>query len=396
MQQQGDLVVKGFKSLISKYDPNGDKNLYPRPVSKTLLISGVEFKRELMNQLRSHLLPMLEQQITSLSVLLHHSHLDKEPILTFQRILDIQTELDQTLNSIQSAIYTLCPEPEPYLSGRINDQHLKEFKCFRLDGIYYIIKANVMDEVIVMFRRSSNLIHQLGFTTRYHASRTSLTTARRSVTKYTAASCTEINSTIRWLQGTELDLVQFDWPSEIRSIDDPLEQLSRLTDPTGRLNETNVEPGNVELMKQVTALARSILPIAKLSRIFLNKVSRRGMNDKRFPLFTGMRSDQLHSLSELAEEVPVDIEKFLPAMRDAGRVHRSVTQADLTGIAEDLHKRFESALFLISFYLVPLIQDVDDFPAQKYYKTWLATWYDQFSLAVQNLEDACKSFQWVY
>ncbi|KAH9441274.1 hypothetical protein MJO28_015748 [Puccinia striiformis f. sp. tritici] len=385
-QRQGDSVIKAFKILISKYNPSGAQDPFDRRVESDPL-EQVEEKEGSLHQLRFDFLPLLDDQIVSLLRSLDLTRLRKEPMLALELISDIQSELDQTLDSIQYAISITCPKPHASSSDRLNDQHLKDFKLFRVDGLHHMFITNVMESVIPMFRLSYRLLQQLKLSTKEYKYATRINRTKKSIVEHGTSSCNEIQSTLGWVEDSEFDTIRFGWPDQADLIDDQLEQISRLI---------NQEPHYVEeyfrevtLSKQVMELAKSIVPIVKLSRLFLNKLSAQGIDRKLLPMHTGMRSDQVDSLSVLAASVRVIIDRFITVLTQADTNHRAATRVTLKHSALRLEELFQSSLLLICFHLVPSIQNGEG----DYLKTWFTTWSDQLSWAIQNLDVACQYFQ---
>ncbi|KNE90367.1 hypothetical protein PSTG_16190 [Puccinia striiformis f. sp. tritici PST-78] len=368
-QRQGHSVIKAFKSLISKYDPSGPQDPYGKRLELHPL-EQFEEKEGHLHQLHFESLPLLEDKIASLMQSLDPTRLRKEPVLALKLISDIQSGLDQTLESIQSAIDIICPKPQATLPDRTNDQHLKDFKEFRVDGLHNSFINNLMKEIIVMFRLSYRLLQQLKLSTKEYKYRTHVTGTRKLIFKHGLSSCFVIRSIIDWIEKSEFDMIQT-YSSEGHT-------------------ENAVTPS-----KQVTDLTKSIVPIVKLSRLFLKKLSAGGINQKLLPMYTGMRSDQVDSLFFLAEAIRLSIEKLISILMTADTVYGVYHYcSELKRIASMLEERFHSSLFLLSFHLFPaIIQHQDAFPNQDYLKTWFTTWVDQFSWAIQNLEVACQYYQ---
>ncbi|EFP75943.1 uncharacterized protein PGTG_01274 [Puccinia graminis f. sp. tritici CRL 75-36-700-3] len=387
LQRQGNLVVERFEALDEEYSAEGEPFPYHRSIEETFSADQLNFKRGLLNQLHSHLLPALGRQIGSLSRLLDPSRLRSEPGLTLNLILSIQSELNHTLKQIQSALYIVCPYSAASTSTRTNDQHRREFKSFRIDGMFDLIaKYSTMTAMSLIFSEANALLKQLDLSTKpyevYELEMTDIPSIVSSIADNTADSWKAIELTIEWLQGSELNLVQLRWPEEIRAINETLQTLLSLTDSTSTSNEHDELSGITLLSKPAIQLAKSLTPIVKLSRLFFNKLSKRGMNRKRLPLFTEMRSDQLKSLAGLAREVSYNLGKISESVRKTSTVRDNTTSVQCTRLAEKIETRFESSVLLISFYFVPLIADTD---VQNYYKTWLATWFLQLNLAMQKL-----------
>ncbi|KAI9601203.1 hypothetical protein H4Q26_001007 [Puccinia striiformis f. sp. tritici PST-130] len=131
------------------------------------------------------------------------------------------------------------------------------------------------------------------------------------MTGFMLASSEEIKLAIEWLEGSEFDLVRKHGPWRCR-INLQLEMLMDLINRT-----TQLEEDEEHLSESATQLGKSLLPIIKLSRLFINKLMMRGMNKKYLPLFTEMRSDQMESLAGLARDVNGMVTQLMNFMRVA-------------------------------------------------------------------------------
>ncbi|POW13862.1 hypothetical protein PSTT_03431 [Puccinia striiformis] len=134
----------------------------------------------------------------------------------------------------------------------------------------------------------------------------------------------------------------------------------------------------------VIHLAKLLIPIMKLSRLFFNKISVRGINTKRLPLFTEMCSEQIESLAMSHGSVSSSFVHILSLLDAADRAPGVVPHVHFIGSVRCLKNIFEAPLLIVLLYLVPAIPDTDGFPIQNYYKNWLITWNTQRILATEN------------
>ncbi|KAH9466875.1 hypothetical protein MJO28_000516 [Puccinia striiformis f. sp. tritici] len=370
-QEQADLVVDGFKGLLSKYDPYSDSlndRRRTRVHREKAHISRPEFEKVLFNRLHSNLVPLLGQQIANLSRSLNPTHFQNYLVLTFQLILEVQSKLHQTLNQIESAIETICAHRTTIRSRRVNDQNLQHFKLFRLDGLCRDYTEGLMPEIVDFFKESRRLINLLKIPKKVTESRKDLKSARQCIIDRTSSIMVRINTHIEWYNGPEFDLVQLGWPKETHRIDDSLGELLSL------INQAKYN-------SSVTQAARLLVPLFKLSRLFFNRISKRGMNQKPLPLFTSLRTDQLVLLEGLPGRVASYLTHLLEYLRGSVIPSHHVNE-----VAKCIEEEFESPLFMISLHFLPLIPDTDGFPTQNYFRTWLVTWCNLLSLAIQHLE----------
>ncbi|POV95378.1 hypothetical protein PSHT_15692 [Puccinia striiformis] len=193
--------------------------------------------------------------------------------------------------------------------------------------------------------------------------------------------------------GSEFDMVQLEWQNEKRGIHESLQKLSSMIKPSNLAAEEENRSKRKPLSESAIQLARSVVPIMKLSRLFFDKMSKQGMNQKKLPLSTTMCSDQLITISELAQHIDSQISTILESLGDADTYHEPDISKKLTEAVQQIETHFDAGIILILLHFVPIIPDTDGFPVQNYYKDWLATWNTQLSIAVNNHLEACKIFE---
>ncbi|OAV87754.1 hypothetical protein PTTG_29293 [Puccinia triticina 1-1 BBBD Race 1] len=101
-----------------------------------------------------------------------------------------------------------------------------------------------------------------------------------------------IDSVIHGLKDSEIDIVQYDWPSHTKTLDESLANLLSLINPYTHGGREMLHP----LRKMAVHLDELLIPIMKLARLFFRKLSRLGMNNK-WPLFTKMSPHELYELT---------------------------------------------------------------------------------------------------
>ncbi|KAA1103046.1 hypothetical protein PGT21_005023 [Puccinia graminis f. sp. tritici] len=204
-----------------------------------------------------------------------------------------------------------------------------------------------------------------------------------------------IERAINCLEGSEFDVVQVDWRYKFNQsvINGHLRELLRRINPTTPLDEQNSMPGPQTLSEPVVNLTKSVLPVIKLCRLFFNKLSERGMNRKRLPLFTKMCSYQLDLISRLAGDIAGKLDRILSILRAADTILDEHTIRSLTKTVKALETHFETPFLLILLHFLPIIPDTVGNPVQNYFKEWFAIWNTQFTLAIKNLLDVIESYK---
>lgn len=382
-----DVVIEGFVTLISKYDID-DKRIDFRTMKEALTPERVEWNTEVLNRLQLNLLPLLEQQIASLSLSLDPARLLKDPLFIFDLILGIQAQLDQTLTQILSALDIICPEPTYHSSDRRDDLDYKAVKYFRICRLYPLIINDLIDDVHSLFENSWKLIQTLELTTdkRPLPTDNQIAVARKAIINDTSSCYKGIKTAIRWISGSEFSLALRDWPEGLRDIDPVLEKLLRLIKRTP-LNGEHREAQDEPISEPVIEVAQTLLPIVKLCRLFLTQ-STRWMSQKGLPIFSGMASDDLETLSFLAMVVQSDLQDFLPMLKEPARNDEAVTRYHFTRATNSLHERFNASIYLMDHYFVPMIPDTQD---RHHCDTWLTTWWEEFGLAIDQLTNAFEA-----
>ncbi|KAI7945507.1 hypothetical protein MJO29_011895 [Puccinia striiformis f. sp. tritici] len=209
-----------------------------------------------------------------------------------------------------------------------------------------------------------------------------------------------IRDIFEWLNKSDLDLAQRDWAYLLDCMEDKgLGKLMIMLDPTPT-TDSNIKPQPWDptpvrklVHEPVINLAKSTIPLFKLSRVFLQKLSKRGMNQIRFPVFTEMSSNQLESFADIPMRVSEKLADLVSALDGADTSYGLATSHDIEKIARTIKPVFESPWLVALHYIVPLIPDTNGSPTQNYWKNWLIMWNTHFDLAIRQFIDAAKGFE---
>ncbi|KAI7944186.1 hypothetical protein MJO28_011714 [Puccinia striiformis f. sp. tritici] len=383
---QGDLVTQGFGRLASKCFEESDTSLSPDSTGVTLSIDSVNFKNALLTRLGSSILPLLRQQLTTLSDLFKSSDFLNQPGPKLNLILEIQPSLEHNLDQIHSTIYTLYPEKLEEVPSQTNDQHEERAKIFRLHGLDECLNDKLFHYMQDLFMACSQLIRQLGLSREKCDHPRNI---RYRLNLSTSWSQDAIQSTIKWVNGFELDLVQQRWPDQLEDIHSILEDFIMGTHPKTKRRIQSRRAAGKSLRKYPSEpalqVAESLIPVIKLSILFFNKVSHLGIYRKQLPRFTKISSGQLETLADSAMYSAFDLQDFegdllrTPSPRD-------FPSDDLTRRAQRYKTRLESAMFLIILYFLP-----GDFPVQDPNKAWFLDWHTAINQTIFNLVKTVKS-----
>ncbi|KAH9460201.1 hypothetical protein MJO28_004150 [Puccinia striiformis f. sp. tritici] len=392
---RGDLAIAGFQDLIHKYDADEEESdsSSARESSTISPKDEVKLKKELINRLSSSLLPTLRQSVIKVSISPDPADLPREPGEKLKQVIEGQSELDHTWDQIQHAVRKLYQDS----SSQANDKHLKDFKRFRLHGLSSLFEVSILEDILTFFNYTLETIQRRGLSNydqpamwnnNFCAYQDKHAFTNQRHTDYTASVLETIDSMVECLKGSEFDIVQRDWPRKTRSIDDDMKELLHLINPTVSSGKAGGYPAcTIPRTQPAIRVAQSLLTIIKMSRMFFNKLSKRGMNGKRLPLFTKMSSYELEALSRIPDDIVGDLRAMISCWKRGDDVIIQLPQA-----ARRLQRRFQSALALIVLHFIPLVPDTDNFPARKkYFKTWFTiTWSTHLDLAVSQLINSTR------
>ncbi|KAH9467090.1 hypothetical protein Pst134EB_002118 [Puccinia striiformis f. sp. tritici] len=398
-QQLSDLAVRGFKNLIREggcraIDRDDDDGL-ARLTQQSLVIAPWDIAnckgdRLLLDRLQSSLIPLLRQQVIRISLSPDPADSLEQTSKKLKLIIAVQPGLDHTLGQIRYAVNTLRVNSSDS-SNRTNDQHLQDLKCFRLEGLYMLFETKLLPDIRDLLNHASVIFRRLKQNKQFSAKRTELEVTHNRKTGCVDSALKTIDAMIRWPERSDLDLVQHDWPGTWTS--DHIAHLYDLINSRTRSKKSKKYLSSTPLGQTVIQLAKSLIPVVKLSRIFINKLTKRGINTKRLPFYTEMCSDQMKSLSELPGDVNHELNTMMTDLRLATSVGGTARLSfQLLQTVLKLEKRLQSSVDLLLERVVPLIPDTDGFPTQNYLKNWFGTWSIQFAQAILNHRAAVVIF----
>ncbi|KAI7945337.1 hypothetical protein MJO29_011725 [Puccinia striiformis f. sp. tritici] len=337
-----------------------------------LSISENRCKELIMRTLEYQCLPTLQQQLATLERSLSPSGLQKDSESKLKPISQTQSELEENIIWTNVCISVLCLEKTALAPDRGDDQHLKQFKSYRLHSLKtrYLEACLQMDQI---FAKANELLEQLNLSPEESKSQTN---TRFGGEHFVEEAVRVVQCAIECINGSELDVAQNSWKDDLEAIDDTLEELECFLKSENSFTSSG---DHEETRKSLSPLA---IPIVKLSRLFFIKLSKRHMNRKRLPSSTDMCSEQIESLARSARYVAGELLRFKLLFTRSEMGERAAVRYEFIQIIQDLQARFEPPLLVVLLYIIPSIPgDTDGFPVQTYYRTWFSTWNTQRVLA---------------
>ncbi|KAI9606236.1 hypothetical protein KEM48_001945 [Puccinia striiformis f. sp. tritici PST-130] len=216
-----------------------------------------------------------------------------------------------------------------------------------------------------------NIIRVLQLTTKEDHHWARIAEDRKRILGHQLRVLPTIDASIICASGTEFDIIQDQWRDPVRSMDGELRILMCMLDPR---EATYYQP----LTEPEIQLGKSLVPVLKLSRVFLKKFYRI-MGGSRFPLFTIMSSDQLDTFGGLADNIEGRLGGMIADdLRDLSNKAEEGGDSEyldrLMKEAAKLEKYSGAGLLLILIHFLPIIPDSDG------YKDWLFVWQKIFEL----------------
>ncbi|KAH9441121.1 hypothetical protein Pst134EB_029769 [Puccinia striiformis f. sp. tritici] len=273
------------------------------------LISQVDIRKELWDQLQSKRLPSLRRQINSLANALASPSSDyqNKPVSKLKLVLKILAKLDTILGKIKFAIACISPDIEP-IRVRIDQdfKKLKSFICCRLQSKIYRVNQLVCELLQSTGRFYQKSGHELD---RHTKERTSILGIR--------TVCIEaIDEALEYMNKSELRIVQDEWQVNIESLNQSLEKFTLFS---SRAIQRNQEIKREFIRQQIASMpqifyqteeyylqnldddhsqttsnaTRSMISAIKLSRLLMSKLIQISKDKENFKMREDLSSREL-------------------------------------------------------------------------------------------------------
>ncbi|POW18849.1 hypothetical protein PSHT_05302 [Puccinia striiformis] len=323
----------------------------------------IQSKKALFQRLCTSLLPLLRTKIEHLAQTLDPTELRKAPESQLKLSRDIQSEVDWTMDQIDSAQEEIC------------------------QGACSLRESNDSDLEELNFHKYVDLIHQLDLSTEAFEGEPDTSAAKQQVDEYTSYVCREINLTTLLPQVSDFDNMTHAWYDPVPRIDRALGDFLELIKEaeTGPVACPNYTPNDRSIQ-----VVRRLVPLMKLSRLLFNKLSRPPAEEEYALLFSDLPSSQLNALTEMPNKFLQLLADLCALLKDSSAARVDVTVRRLNVLVKSLESLFNRCTNLVD-YLMHQTADTAGFPIQNSLKTWLANWNPTFNLAISNIIQAFGS-----
>ncbi|KAA1088746.1 hypothetical protein PGTUg99_025730 [Puccinia graminis f. sp. tritici] len=384
LQYLGELVSQGFANLERKYRTERPSTSTRESASRNFAVDGVNSKEILYDRLISTLLPRLKAQVNTISATLEPASMKKDPESSLRRVLEIQPELDHNITQIDTDLLQLCPESLSSC-GKTDDQHLKQFKAYRLAELKDEFVC-ILDWICSVSRATPRYIEAMELSRGGFFDHDDDDMYGQK--EYAEKAVYMIEWAIVHSKRSEMGVLESTGKHGVRRIESRLIDLIMRFTPTDPSEIAEREPFR---HRSSIYLAKLTVPIVKLLRLFYKKLSQIAINfGKTLISHTQMNSEQLKYVCESVEKVNRKLGSFEDNLSDIDTEFGD-TPVNIRSLAqplEEIASYLEGPLTSIVLYLVPL---VDNLPDQTYFRSWFALWNSQFNIAIHNVLQAAQN-----
>ncbi|KAH9459915.1 hypothetical protein MJO28_004416 [Puccinia striiformis f. sp. tritici] len=350
------------------------------------MVDQLAGRHQLIDELESSLLPSIIDLIDSIFFSLDlkdsskHSSPDIE--LAFKLATDLNTTLEKTEDYVQSI-------GAMFEDGDEDDGCFKRCKKFRRRRLQGKFKDWMNVHVVDLFCTYGRYIKYDNRTKR-HPGNSELeakkATLREKIIRISDISRRFIDEMIRWSKKSDLAILQEGWLATEKSAINALECLTTNSKPRIITDDNREETGGT--VDYFVKHARLCIPIVKLTRIFMNKLTKRNAAESLFTLDPEIDSKNLELLS-LGPKITSNLQCltyfFGAPPRDRDIILDEKHQAD--GFVRSLSQNLESILLVLAFYHVPTPATVDCPSLKNQMRIWFLDWRNLWRKATHSFLD---------
>jgi hypothetical protein len=201
----------------------------------------------------------------------------------------------------------------------------------------------------------------------------------------------KIDRTIKWINRHKFINIQELWDFGVCNYEKQMAGLFDLMNQA--IHATKTEDDNskfsedlVILEKHAIPLARSLIPILILSRLFFQKIARYGLHKMPLKPFTDMNSYQLGTLHDTTGFIARDLSEIIALVTGESMEYDRNNDTDIAKCISDsitkLIHRFNSNALLVIMYIMPLIPH--SIPSPNDLHHFLLAWNKLFIIATQD------------
>ncbi|KNF01729.1 hypothetical protein PSTG_05156 [Puccinia striiformis f. sp. tritici PST-78] len=342
-------------------------SLSPHPADR--LDRSKLIRNDIRWRLRKEELPVLYAQLAQLFSFLDPSNLPEQPNTQLREALKTLSEMEDSVDRIKSATDSVWEDTI------VSVENIEELTVNRSLQLVAHCKSALIElsRTIESFERFFHVLVISPLDGKIYDSDQPLDYLqefrKESIPRSIQRELKSIQILINWLAQSNLVVLQQDWRSMVDTIDDTVNDLVDF----GNLSAIKDDPNKLIIYNQIHAL----IPIAKLSRLLLNKLSKPTNSEPR--LISTISLENLERLRCTTGSMSTDLNDILNTF-DTPRPH----DITLTRAINTLVHSSRTINSILHHHFL----DYPDQDSIRISRTWSQLWYSEFDIAV-------ISFLWV-
>ncbi|OAV95510.1 hypothetical protein PTTG_09036 [Puccinia triticina 1-1 BBBD Race 1] len=364
-----------------------------RPTENDAMVDELVGRNEVIDKLESILLPSIKDRITSFLLALDLQNLGKQLDANLDSIPELTSEINQILAKTTHAVESVSApfEGSEYSDGR-NLGRCKEYRCRLLCAK---VKDIMSEHLARLFARSGHFLEYWELSRKDPGDswgRQEMVKRAETASRIADTTFRLIDQTIEWSKKSDLAILQEHWSEAEEKVNGALEDLTQLAaDPSIGSGQAAMDD-EMTPRNRISRLARLSIPIVKLTRIFLNKITKTTPKKPLFTLDPEINSKSLELLSEGPTNIARHLEyiaKFL-AEQNQRNARPNIARDHNSSELLQIPKLFQSTLLLLSFYLIPLPTTAVDHHSvsRQHFKSWFHYLVSPYLEATDRMLDA--------
>ncbi|KAA1098577.1 hypothetical protein PGT21_036606 [Puccinia graminis f. sp. tritici] len=401
-----DLVVEALDDMDRKYRFESKREA---DVDKNLTINDMGEKLKRLDELETSLLPSMEELIDQLLVALDikgsSDYPGPQPDLDLT--LEILSKLDKNLKrTVSSGVFLALESPLPDAE---HDHHLDKAKIFRCTLLLHEIECLVVNQIYDLLVCCMSVVQwceSLSDCSEEALFQSEVLLSRREALMSATQCQHEIDRLIKFSQKSDLAILQMTWLPPAKLLNRVLVNFTHLTNPRfdsnpePKRNFWIVEDRNQERAaprEEIAQVAKSTIPIIKLARILLGKLSRLSRKEVPFTLHSAIDSKSVNKLKSAQHAIAVQLDRIgLTLLKD----HR--TNEALEPIFNQVHTVVKQISWIVEFHLVDIAFHLVPLPhlllngvnsPTRHFRAQFCPWKQLWDVAVSRLLDFLCSIE---
>ncbi|KAI9611593.1 hypothetical protein H4Q26_008548 [Puccinia striiformis f. sp. tritici PST-130] len=213
-----------------------------------------------------------------------------------------------------------------------------------------------------------------------------------------AKTAIDIDKVIEFAKQSDFELIQQGWRVLVNGLESNLIGLTTQIDSANQLQQTDHtqsdhgRPQDNSLRQHIAQLARSTVPLVKLARLYLNKLSNTTITKLPFRIEDTMSSAEIGALQNSTSLLYASISTLTQSLvwiydhNNLGGQIESIRQFGIAPLTA-----FDSSIIMLSFHLVPTNPTLAW--SGNLFKAWFSDLRSQFNLAWVNVVIAINVFE---